>query len=374
MDRAFLNTFKNPELSRGLLERITVLAKELEKVREGKPIQLMEVCGTHTVAIAQSGLRGALPQNIRLMSGPGCPVCVTSQEDIDRCIAASRVPNIFLTTFGDMMRVPGSSTSLLERRAEGASIEVVYSPLDALTRAAEHPKEQVVFIGVGFETTTPLIAATIKRAAQAGIENFSVLALQKRVTPALEALAKDPDIALDGLLLPGHVSTIIGSTPYLFLPTRYGIPTVIAGFEPVDLLLALVELLEQILAGEPRVEIAYGRAVREEGNEQARAVIDELCVITDASWRGLGLIPNSGYRLKDEFACYDALRRFDIASLTEPTREPKGCRCGDVLRGRIPPSDCRLFGKGCTPSNPIGPCMVSGEGSCAAYYKYQIKA
>ena len=372
MDTAFLDRFKDPELSRGLIERIVSLARELEREREGRPLSLMEVCGTHTVAIAKCGLRSVLPNSIRLISGPGCPVCVTANSDLDRIVAATRVPGVTVATFGDMIRVPGSSTSLQERRAEGASVEVVYSPLDALALAVRQPEQQIVFIGVGFETTTPLIAATVKRAAEAGLENFSILTAQKRVTPALDALANDPELALDGLILPGHVSTIIGSRPYRFLPERYGIPTVIAGFEPVDLLLALAELLEQIRSGKPRVEIAYGRAVQEQGNEQACAFIDEVFTTSDALWRGLGHIPESGHVFREAFARYDAGRRFPLEQLAESTVEPKGCSCGEVLRGIRAPHECVLFGKACTPENPIGPCMVSGEGSCAAYYKYQI--
>lgn len=372
MDTTLLDRFRDPRISHALVERIDSLAKLLFGRYEGRPLKLMEVCGTHTVAIAKSGIRGILPANIKLLSGPGCPVCVTANSDLDRIIACSRLPEVVVTTFGDMMRVPGSSTSLQERRAKGASIEVVYSPLDALQLAIEHPEQQVIFIGVGFETTTPLVAATIKRAEAAGLDNFSVLAAHKRVTPALAALANDPDLELDGFILPGHVSTIIGSRPYDFLPESYGIPCVIAGFEPVDLLLALAELLEQIASAEPKVEIAYGRAVHPEGNEQACELIDEVFLAADTSWRGLGNIPDSGHLLKASYAQFDAAQRFDIDSLAEPTQEPKGCRCGEVLRGIMAPSDCPLFGKACTPANPIGPCMVSSEGSCAAYYKYQI--
>lgn len=376
MDKAFLSKFKDPELSRALIERMTRLSKEIEQERRAqgheRPLNLMEVCGTHTVAIARSGLRSVLPSSIKLISGPGCPVCVTANRDIDRIIAASRVPGLTLCTFGDMMRVPGSSTSLQQRKAEGASVEVVYSPLDALERAQKNPEQHISFVAVGFETTTPLIAATIKRAAALGLDNFSVLTSHKRVTLALEALAHDPDLALDALILPGHVSTIIGAEPYEFLARDYGIPGVIAGFEPVDLLLGIVALLEQIQSGKARIEIAYGRAVQAQGNEAACAAIAEVFDVCDATWRGLGLIPSSGHILKDEFARFDASKRFDLESLTEVTIEPKGCRCGEVLRGVMAPPECPLFERVCTPVNPVGPCMVSGEGSCAAYYKYQI--
>jgi len=372
MDTNLLNKFRDPELSRGLIERIKALADVLHAERAGRSLALMEVCGTHTVAFAKSGVRNVLPPSIRLISGPGCPVCVTANSDLDRIIASTRLPGVTVATFGDMMRVPGSTTSMQQRRAEGASIEVVYSPLDALALAAKNPAQQIIFIGVGFETTTPLIAATVKRAKAAGLDNFSVLTAHKRVIPALDALANDPDLALDGLVLPGHVSVIIGSAPYGFLPERYGIPSVIAGFEPLDLLLAIAKLLEQIQAGHPEVEIAYGRAVHAQGNAQACATIDEVFAVSDAMWRGLGCIADSGHVLNEEYAAYDAGKRFDLAALTEPTVEPKGCSCGEVLRGIMPPSECPLFGRACTPANPVGPCMVSSEGSCAAYFRYQI--
>jgi len=367
-----LNRFKDPEISRGLIRRIKQLANQLDEQREGRPLALMEVCGTHTVAFAKSGIRNVLPSNIRLISGPGCPVCVTANSDLDRIIVTTRLPGTTVATFGDMMRVPGSTTSMQQRRAQGANIEVVYSPLDALALATKNPGQQIIFIGVGFETTTPLIAATVKRAKAAGLSNFSVLTAHKRVIPALDALANDPDLALDGLVLPGHVSVIIGSAPYRFLPERYGIPSVIAGFEPVDLLWAIAKLLEQIREGTPQVEIAYGRAVHEQGNTEACATIDEAFTVSHAMWRGLGPIPDSGHVLNEAYAAYDAAKRFDLAALTEPTVEPKGCSCGEVLRGIMPPSECPLFGGACTPTNPVGPCMVSGEGSCAAYYRYQI--
>ncbi|MDR1358452.1 MAG: hydrogenase formation protein HypD, partial [Coriobacteriales bacterium] len=340
MDRTLLDRFKDPALSRGLLTRIFKLAGDLDGGQGRPPLKVMEVCGTHTVAIARSGLRTVLPENIRLISGPGCPVCVTANASIDRVIAASRLPDVVITTFGDMLRVPGSSTSLQERRGEGARVEVVYSPLDALELARLNPRQQYIFVAVGFETTTPLVAATLKRAASAGLDNFSVLSSQKRVAPALQALANDTDLALDALILPGHVSTILGVEPYQFLAKQYGIPGVIAGFEPVDLLLALAELLEQLVSGQPRIEIAYGRAVHEQGNEQARAVIDEVFEVADATWRGLGRIPRSGHVVREEYARFDALRRFDLASLTEPTVEPRGCRCGEVLRGIMDPPEC----------------------------------
>jgi hydrogenase expression/formation protein HypD len=368
VDASLLDSFRDPQLARELLDAIGRLAARLDR-----PVNIMEVCGTHTVAIARSGFRSVLPSNVRLISGPGCPVCVTANEDIDRIVALTRLPKVTVATFGDMVRVPGSSSSLMQRRAEGASVEVVYSPLDALRLAQERPEAQVVLIGVGFETTTPLVAATIERAAALGLENFSVLAAHKQVPPALAALVNDPEVVLDALILPGHVSTILGSAPYAFLADEHGIPGVITGFEPVDVLQGIAQLLEQLVEGRPAIEIAYRRAVMPEGNPTARAATGRVFAACDANWRGLGTIVSSGLAVRDEFAAFDALRRFGAALTVEPTVEPRGCRCGDVLRGVIPPNGCPLFDRLCTPANPVGPCMVSSEGSCAAYHRYQVR-
>jgi hydrogenase expression/formation protein HypD len=366
MDATLLDSFRDPKLARELLAVIERLAAQIKD-----PINLMEVCGTHTVAIARSGFRSVLPKNIRLLSGPGCPVCVTANEDIDRVIALTRIPKVIIASFGDMIRVPGSSTSLAQRKAEGVSVEVVYSPLDALKLAQEHGDRPVVFVGVGFETTTPLIAATIKRAAARGLTNFSVIAAHKRVPPALESLVNDPEVTLDALILPGHVSTILGVQPYAFLADDYRIPGVITGFEPVDVLQGIAQLLEQRAEGRANIEIAYRRAVMVQGNPTARAAIEHVFAIRDARWRGLGTIAESGYAIRDEFAEFDATQRFDL--VVEPTVEARGCRCGEVLRGIIAPPECPLFDRVCTPVNPVGPCMVSSEGSCAAYHRYQIR-
>jgi len=372
-DPRLSEAFRNPKDVAVLLKRIRSLAVELD-VSAARPLLLMEVCGTHTMAIAKFGLRSVLPEGIRLLSGPGCPVCVTANYDIDRIIATSRIPGLTITTFGDMLRVPGSSSSLLERRAEGAEVLVVYSPLDALAMAATDPERQVVFVGVGFETTTPIVAAAVRRAAEADLRNFSVLAAHKRVPPALTALLADPDLQLDGLILPGHVSTILGEEPYAFIPRDFKIPAVICGFEPVDILECIALLLEQVVClrtgGELQVLNAYRRAVMPEGNPTARAVIEQVFDPTDAEWRGLGSIAGSGYQLQSQYAGFDAAARFHPQ--VEPTVEPKGCRCGEVLRGIMAPNDCPLFGKTCTPEHPVGPCMVSSEGSCAAYHNYRI--
>ena len=354
------SAFKDPKLARGLIETIHRLAPE--------HATLMEVCGTHTVAIARNGIRNLMPEGTRLASGPGCPVCVTSNRDIDTVIALARIPNVTITTFGDMTRVPGSTSSLLAEQAAGRSVEIVYSPLDALAFAKAHPEREVVFVGVGFETTTPLVAMAIKRARAMGLSNFTVFAAHKNMPGALELLVGDPTLELDALILPGHVSTIIGAEPYRFLAEKYGIPGVITGFEPVDVLQGIAMLVRQLHEGRAEIEIAYARGVMPEGNPVALAAIDEVFETCTATWRGLGDIPGSGYRIRDEFANFDAVRRFEPD--VEPTRDPKGCRCGDVLRARIAPNECPLFRTVCTPENPVGPCMVSSEGSCAAYYRY----
>lgn len=354
------SAFKDPKLARGLIETIHRLAPE--------HATLMEVCGTHTVAIARNGIRDLMPEGLRLASGPGCPVCVTCNRDIDTVIALARIPNATITTFGDMTRVPGSTSSLLAEQAAGRSVEIVYSPLDALAFAKAHPEREVVFVGVGFETTTPLVAMAIKRAKAMGLSNFTVFAAHKNMPGALELLVGDPTLELDALILPGHVSTIIGAEPYRFLAEKYGIPGVITGFEPVDVLQGIAMLVRQLHEGRAEIEIAYARGVMPEGNPVALAAIDEVFETCTATWRGLGDIPGSGYRIREEFADFDAVRRFEPD--VEPTRDPKGCRCGDVLRARIAPNECPLFRTVCTPENPVGPCMVSSEGSCAAYYRY----
>ena len=354
------NDFKDPKLARGLIDSIQALAPE--------HATLMEVCGTHTVAIARNGIRSLMPEGCRLASGPGCPVCVTSNHDIDAVIALARVPEVILTTFGDMTRVPGSTSSLLKEQAAGRDVRIVYSPLDALNIAKENPERQVVFVGVGFETTTPLIAIAIKRAKAMGLENFSVFAAHKNMPNAMDVLMRDPNLKVDALILPGHVSTIIGMEPWRFLAEKYGIPGVITGFEPLDVLEGIAMIMRQLHEGRAEIENAYTRGVMPQGNPVALAAIDEVFETCTATWRGLGPIEGSGYRIRDEFAQFDALRRFEPT--IEPTKEPKGCRCGDVLRGIMAPDECPLFRKVCTPENPVGPCMVSSEGSCAAYFRY----
>ncbi len=355
-----LSAWRDPELARHLIEQIAQAAD--------RPMKIMEVCGTHTVAIARFGLRDVMPDNVTLLSGPGCPVCVTANRDIDFAIELSRLPGVVITTFGDMMKVPGSHSSLSREKADGRDVRIVYSPLDAVQMAAAEPDKQVVFLGVGFETTVPTIAVTIKHAMAQGLTNFSVLSVHKTVPGALEALVNDPEVAIDGFILPGHVSTIIGPEPYRFLASTYHVPGVATGFEPIDVLQGVWMLARQISEGRAEIEIAYQRGVNADGNPTARALIEEVFEPTDAEWRGIGVIPGTGLAIRPEFADFDAAKRFDV-TVPEPKEIP-GCQCGDVLRGVVLPFQCRLFGKGCTPEHPIGPCMVSSEGSCAAYYRY----
>lgn len=363
--REELAAFKDPALARGLAQSIRALTPTKP---DGAPITLMEVCGTHTVSIARNGIRSLMPDNVRLASGPGCPVCVTSNHDIDKVIALAKVPGLIIATFGDMTRVPGSSSSLLAEQAAGADVRIVYSPLDALAIARENPEREVVFVGVGFETTTPLVARAIQRAQNEGLSNFSVFAAHKNMPGALEVIVNDPELSVDALILPGHVSTIIGVEPYQFLAERYRIPGVITGFEPNDILQGIAMIMRQLHEGRAEIEIAYARGVMAKGNPIALAAIDEVFRTTDAAWRGIGVIPGSGYEIREEYADFDAMRRF--APAVEETVEHAGCQCGNVLRGVLRPDECPLFRRVCTPENPVGPCMVSGEGSCAAYFRY----
>lgn len=356
-----LLAFKDPELARGLITSIAAIAPK-------EPTTLMEVCGTHTVSIARNGIRNLMPETVRLSSGPGCPVCVTSNHDIDKVIALAKIPDIIIATFGDMTRVPGSTSSLLAEQANGSRVEIVYSPLDALNLAKENPDKEVVFVGVGFETTTPLVARAILRAREANLKNFSVYAAHKNMPGALEAIVNDPDLQLDALILPGHVSTIIGTAPYEFLAKKYNIPGVVTGFEPNDILQGIAMILRQIYEGRAEIEIAYSRGVMPEGNPVAIEAIDRVFQTCSSTWRGIGEIEGSGYEIRDEFAEFDAMKRFD--PVVEPTVEHKGCKCGEVLRGIMTPKDCPLFRTVCSPENPVGPCMVSSEGACSAYYRY----
>lgn len=343
-----------------LLEQIRLSTK--------RELKFMEVCGSHTVAIFKSGIRDLLPENISLVSGPGCPVCVTAVEDIDKAIEIARQPGVVLMTFGDMMRVPGSNSSLQKAKADGADIRIVYSPFDALTLAKSDASKKVVFFAAGFETTSPAVAATLARAVEDGLKNFFVFSVHKTIPAAMRGLLDTPRLKIDGFLCPGHVSTIIGTAPYRFIAEEYQKPAVISGFEPVDILQSTLMMIRQIEEGRPAVEIQYRRAVSTDGNPKAREAVGRFFEPCESNWRGIAIIPGSGLRLKEEFYLYDAEKIFKI-DVGKP-RETKGCSCGEVLQGILTPPECRLFGKGCTPENPIGACMVSYEGSCAAYYKY----
>lgn len=356
----YIDEFRDPALARKLLARI--------EARSTRPVRLMEFCGGHTHAILRYGLRTLLPPTVELRSGPGCPVCVTANRELDWAIAISHIPGLILTTFGDMVRVPGSRQSLQEARAGGSDVRIVYSALDALQIARDHPGRPIVFLGVGFETTAPTVAAAILQAEMEGLGNFSVLSLHKLTPPATRAILDSGEVALDGIIGPGHVTTIIGSDAWEFLPAEYRVPVAIAGFEPLDILRAVADLVDRIEEGRPDVINCYPRSVSREGNRRALEVMDQVFEVSTAEWRGLGSVPASGLRIRTEFARYDAARRFEVDP--GPTHEPKGCRCGDVLRGVLAPPECRLFGAACTPAHPVGPCMVSAEGACAAYYRF----
>lgn len=355
----YVDEFSDRSLAGDLAEAISRTATH--------PVTLMEVCGTHSMAIARYGIRDMLPGEIRLVSGPGCPVCVTPQSQIDRFIALGRRADTILATFGDMMRVPGSRTSLEVERAKGADIRVVYSPMDACAIARENPGRTVVFFGVGFETTAPAIALAVQEAAKSRLDNLLVLSALKLIPPAMQAIAFDRDVAIDGFICPGHVSTVIGSRAYEPIVAGSGVPCVVSGFEPLDILQSVLMLLRQIRDGRAEVENQFSRAVSVGGNLRAQECMRGVYDIVDSEWRGLGIIPNSGLRLKPEFSAYDA------SVLCEDVGESvasEWCECGEVLKGVKAPSQCRWFGMGCTPEHPLGPCMVSSEGACAAEYRY----
>ena len=335
----------------------------------GGGINIMEVCGTHTMAIAASGMRRLFPKELRMLSGPGCPVCVTSQGDIDVVLALACIPGIILTTFGDMLKVKGSKgLDLNAMRARGADVRVVYSPLDAVDLAASDPSREVVFIGVGFETTAPVIAAALARAKKRGLKNFSITAFFKLVPPALELLLSDPTNRISGFMLPGHVSAIIGLEPYRFIARKYGVPGVVTGFEPLDILTGINMLLKQIISGRPEVQDEYFRAVPSKGNPAALKLMSEVFVVSAASWRAIGTLKKSGMALSPAYSRFDAVKRFKLKRSEAP--EPRGCLCGKILLGKAQPPDCPMFGRACTPSSAVGPCMVSSEGACAAWFKY----
>lgn len=361
----YIDSFRDTNAIRGLVSKIHSVARKI-----GKEIVLMEVCGTHTMAIARAGLRQLLPENVKLISGPGCPVCVSPNSFIDKAIAISELKNTIVTTFGDMYRVPSGNGSLEKQHSKGAKIEIVYSPFDAIEIARRKPENNVVFIGVGFETTAPVIASVIKYAKQEKIKNFLVLAGNKIIPPAMEILVSDVHHHLDGFICPGHVSVIIGSKPYEIFPEKYNIPCVISGFEACDILQSILYLLEMIAGMEKiSVKIQYTRCVDPEGNIKAKKIMNEVFSVCDSEWRGIGLIKSSGLAIKDEYKQYDAEYMLDVS--VNISHDRHGCICGDVLKGIKSPVDCIFFKKVCTPENPVGPCMVSSEGTCAAYYAYE---
>ncbi|AGL00695.1 hydrogenase formation protein HypD [Desulfoscipio gibsoniae] len=432
-----LKKLNDPQLGRQMVKIVKEQAARVAE-RLGRAVRLMEVCGTHTMAISSTGLRGLLSGLMELRSGPGCPVCVTAAGDIEQMIAISRVPGVTVATFGDMVRVPGVLSSLERERARGARVQIVYSPADAVALARDNPAREVVFLGVGFETTAPLAALSINEAAQLGLSNFSVYSIHKLVPPVMRALLGAGEARVDGLILPGHVCAVTGSKAFAFIGEEYGIPAVVTGFTMVDILDALHVLLNKMQTGDSRVVNGYRWVVRDEGNLQAQGAIKDCFYPGDAIWRGFGVINNSGLFIKEHLARYDAMRKFGLDTLervggldlpmpevdsvggagqcascnesprdpmgslsvaggfvsdggavTQPVgiaggkmeavgnrftvddaAEPRGCRCGELLRGIITPPDCALFGRKCTPASPVGPCMVSSEGACAAYYRY----
>jgi hydrogenase expression/formation protein HypD len=353
-----------------LSDRTEPLRDELRELSAavGRRVQFMEVCGTHTVSIFRSGLRALLPENLRLVSGPGCPVCVTAQRHIDAALDLATQPGVILTTYGDMIRVPGRRGSLERQRAEGADIRVVNSARTALHIAREHPQRPVVFLGVGFETTAPATAATVLEAARDNVSNFFALLSHKLVVPAMQALLDAGDVPLDGFLAPGHVSVIIGADAYRPIVEKYHRPVVVAGFEPDQMLRGLVALLRQVVDGTPAADNVYATAVTPAGNRVAQQLLEQVFVVADTAWRELGVIPASGLDFAPAFRRFDALMHFGI-ELGEDEDHPL-CRCGEVITGKAEPQDCPAFADACTPLSPIGPCMVSSEGTCAAWYKY----
>ncbi|MDQ6616916.1 MAG: hydrogenase formation protein HypD [Actinomycetota bacterium] len=358
----FVDEYRDPVAARALVSTITRLAGD-------DHFKFMEVCGGHTHTIYRHGIEHVLPDTVELVHGPGCPVCVIPMGRVDDAIAVSEQPGVIFTSFGDMMRVPGSNGNLLEAKARGADIRFVYSPLDALRLAIANPDRKVVFFAVGFETTAPSTALTLLKAKEQGVTNFSVFCNHVTIVPPIKAILESPDLRLDGFLGPGHVSTVIGQRPYRFVPAQYGKPLVTAGFEPLDILQAIAMLLAQIREGRCEIENQYTRVVREEGNPRALDVLGQVFELRPHfEWRGLGFISQSALKLRPEFANFDAELLFHVPGVR--VADPKACQCGEVLKGVIKPWECKVFGTACTPETPIGTCMVSSEGACAAYYNF----
>lgn len=358
----YISEFRDRKLVEGVVRRIKRIAEGLED-----EIRLMEVCGTHAMAILKFGIKELLPSHIKLISGPGCPVCVTPDEYIDIACAYAR-KGFLILTFGDMMKVPGSEGSLWEEKSKGGKIKVVYSPVDAVRLAKSFPEEKVIFLGIGFETTAPTVAASVSMAKDQGIKNFTVLGGHKLIPPAMKALVEADEVRIDGFICPGHVTTIIGSKAYEFLARDYNIPCVVAGFEPLDILQGINLLLSQICQGEARVENEYTRVVTPEGNLKAQDMMRRVFDICDSPWRGIGIIENSGLSFAEDYTFYDVQARYPVKVV--PGKGKEGCRCGEILRGLIEPEECSLFSDPCNPSNPSGPCMVSVEGACNIHYRF----
>lgn len=359
----YFDEYQDPDLARRMIERICDLSSKIPG-----EIRLMEVCGTHTTAIGKTGVRKLIPEKVELLSGPGCPVCVTPNSYLCKAFHYSRTSDVIITTFGDMMRVPVSGNSLEKEKSDSGHITIVYSAADSLKIAEENPQKKIIFLAVGFETTAPTVAATIKIARKKKIKNFYILTGHKLIPPALSGLVNDPELQVNGFICPGHVSTIIGKEPYEFIACDYKLPCVIAGFETLDVIQAVFMLLLQLVEKKAKVEIQYRRAVRAEGNKKALKLMYEVFETCESEWRGLGKIPESGLKVRSEFSSFDAESRFPVE--VSDVQEDAGCICGEVLRGIKKPSDCKLFKTRCTPENPVGACMVSSEGTCAAYFKY----
>jgi hydrogenase expression/formation protein HypD len=332
-----------------------------------KELSIMEVCGSHTMAIHWFGIKDLLPANIKLLSGPGCPVCVTAIDFIDKAIELAKMKDVVITTFGDLIKVPGSYSTLEKEKALGADVRIVYSILESIELAISNPSKHVVFLAIGFETTTSATAAGIIKAEKLGLKNFSVLSVHKIMPPPMQAIIEE-GINIDGFLAPGHVSVITGVEMYKFIPEKFNRGVVVSGFEPVDVLQSVYMLVKQIEENKPKVEIQYTRVVKPEGNPKAQAIVDEVFEITDARWRGLGLIPASALKIRDKYEKYNSEKVFNIPAVK--ASEPKGCICGQVLKGLNQPSDCKLFRKTCAPEHPVGACMVSSEGACNVFYRY----
>ncbi|MGF1612966.1 MAG: hydrogenase formation protein HypD [Gammaproteobacteria bacterium] len=364
----YIDEFRESKHIKQWLRKIEGLTEQIP-LTHGRPLQIMEICGGHTHTIFRYGLAALLPDAVEFVHGPGCPVCVLPMGRVDDCVALAEQPEIMLTTFGDAMRVPGSAKSLLQAKADGADVRIVYSPMDALALARRHPDRDVVFFALGFETTMPATALTVLQADRDGIENFSLFCNHITIVPTLKALLDGEALHLDGFIGPGHVSMVIGTRPYDFIAQEYGKPFVVAGFEPLDFLQALWMVLKQLAAGHSAVENQYRRVVSETGNQKALDAIGEIFELRESfEWRGLGYVDHSGVRIRDAYARYDAERKFSIPNLE--AADPQACQCGEVLRGLLKPWQCRVFGSACRPETPLGALMVSSEGACAAYYQF----